>query len=382
MEEATGEGGRRVDRRIGGQWLRLFMVAAAAIGLFFVIGWALPLIYPFLLGWLLAYALNPLVNTLHRSARFPRWLAVTVTLLLFTTAMLTVVSALVMRLVNEIMNLSGSFQQLVDWAESSVDAFLARPDIQNLIGRINAFYHDNPNYQETINGRISDTANAVAAAGSNLIGTLLNGIVGVLSSLPQVATITVVVLLASFFISKDWNRYLSKLLGWFPEPLRLRAGSVWRDLRHALFGYVRAQLIMISITAVVVIAGLIVIGVKNAVSIGLLIGFVDLLPYLGVGAAMVPWIAYQFIVGDWQLGTALSVLYGVVLVARQIIEPKVLATSVGLDPLPTLIAMFVGLKLFGFAGLIVGPVSIVVLAACHRANVFRDIGKYILYGGK
>jgi len=371
-----------VDRRIGGQWLRLLAVMAAAAGLFFVIGWAVPLVYPFLLGWLLAYALNPFVGWLHAKARFPRWLAVTATLLLFSASMLTVVSALVVRLVSEIMNLSGSLQSMVAWAEESIDAFLSRPDIQGLVERINAFYRDNPNYQETINSRISDTAKAVAEQGSSLIGLFLNGIVTVLSSLPQVATIAVVVLLASFFISKDWNRYLGRMAEWFPAPLRKRAGAVSRDLRQALLGYVRAQLIMITITAVVVIAGLLVIGVKNAVSIGLLIGFVDLLPYLGVGAAMLPWIAYQFIVGDWRLGTALSILYGIVLVARQIIEPKVLATSVGLDPLPTLVAMFVGLKLFGFLGLIVGPVTIVVLTACHRANVFRDIGRFILHGGK
>lgn len=371
-----------MDRRISGQWLRLTATVAIGIGMLLLIGWVLPLIYPFALGWLLAYALNPLVNWLHQSLRLPRWMAVTAILLLFTLSMLTVVSAFVMRLVNEIMTLSGSLQRGVDGAERTINGFIARPDIQSLIERLNTFYRDNPNYQETINGRIADTTRAIATAGSNLIGAVLNGLVTVLTSLPQVATITVIVLLASFFISKDWNRYLNWAIGWCPQPLRMRARAVSRDLRHALMGYIRAQLIMISITAIVVIIGLWIIGVKDAVSIGLLIGFIDLLPYLGVGAILLPWIAYQYLTGDWRLGTALSILYGVVLIARQVIEPKVLATSVGLDPLPTLIAMFVGLKLFGFLGLIVGPVTIVVLSACYRANVFRDIGKFIIHGGK
>ncbi|CAM3880001.1 sporulation integral membrane protein YtvI [Cohnella lubricantis] len=371
-----------MDRQTSGQWLRLAATVAASIGLLIAIGWALPLVYPFVLGWLLAYALNPLVNFLHQSARLPRWLAVTLTLMLFTLSMLTVVSAFVMRLVNEIMNLSGSLQRIIGGVERTINGFIARPDIQSLIERLNAFYRDNPNYQETINGRIADTTRAIAAAGSNLIAAVLNGIVTVLTSLPQVATITVVALLASFFISKDWNRYLNWAVSWCPKPLRQRVGAVSRDLRHALMGYIRAQLIMISITAIVVVIGLWIIGIPDAVSIGLLIGFIDLLPYLGVGAVMVPWIAYQYIVGDWRLGTALSILYGIVLIARQIIEPKVLATSVGLDPLPTLIAMFVGLKLFGFLGLIIGPVAIVVMTACYRANVFRDIGRFILHGGR
>ncbi|MGG1312101.1 sporulation integral membrane protein YtvI [Cohnella laeviribosi] len=369
-----------MGRHIWGQWLRLIAVIAVAAGGAFFIWWALPLVYPFLLGWLLAYALNPLVDLLHIKGRAPRWLAVTIVLAVFTLAMLTVISALVMRLVNEIILLSGSLQHLVSWVEQSFNELMERPELQLLIDRINTFYQQNPGYQETINGRITDTAQALAKAGTSLIGSFLNGIVNVLSSLPEVATIAAIVLLASFFISKDWHRLMGKFASGFPEPFRKRAGTVWHELRNALFGYVRAQLIMITITAVVVTAGLIVIGVKNAVSIGMLIGLVDLLPYLGVGAAMIPWIAYVFLTGDAWLGAKLSILYGIVLVARQFIEPKVLASSVGLDPLSTLVAMFVGLKLFGFAGLIVGPVTLILLATCRRAGVFRDIGRFIVHG--
>ena len=152
------------------------------------------------------------------------------------------------------------------------------------------------------------------------------------------------------------------------------------DLQKALFGYFRAQFIMISITAVVVIIGLSIIGVNYAISIGLLIGLVDLLPYLGVGAAMVPWIAFTFIYGNISLGIGLSILYGVILITRQILEPKVLASSVGLDPLPTLIAMFVGLSCSELSGLIIGPVSLVILSAIHRANVFSDLYSFIMKG--
>ncbi|MNR42056.1 hypothetical protein D3C85_1605290 [compost metagenome] len=80
------------------------------------------------------------------------------------------------------------------------------------------------------------------------------------------------------------------------------------------------------------------------------------------------------------LGIGLSVLYGIIVIARQIMEPKVLASSVGLDPLATLIAMFVGLKLFGLLGLIVGPVSLILITAFYRARIFHDIASYIHKG--
>ena len=371
-----------MDRKMTGRLMRLLLVLGIVVGGGALVWWTLPLVYPFLLGWLLAYMLNPVVHLLQRKTRCPRWLAVTVVLLLFTAAMVTLLTTLVMRLAEELMNVAGSMDDFVEWIERSYNDFIARPEIHNLIERINHFYNENPKYQDMINNRISDAAKAVAKAGTSFVSGFLMGIVGFLSSLPAIAILTVVVLLASFFIGKDWNKYVQRGKAWFPPALRSRVGSVWKDLRQALFGYFRSQLIMISITTVVVMIGLFVIGVHNAVSIALFIGFVDLLPYLGVGAAMIPWLAYEFLAGEWELGTSLSVLYGIVLVARSFIEPKVLASSVGLEALPTLMSMFIGLKLFGVFGLIIGPVTVVFLTACHRTGVFRDIAKYIYYGSR
>ncbi|SDX19530.1 sporulation integral membrane protein YtvI [Paenibacillus sp. CF384] len=371
-----------MDRVIWKRIWRILMLVAGIVAFVLAVVYVTPLVYPFLLGWLLAYAINPIVNLLQRRLKVPRWIGVTFTLLVFVAAMVTIVSALVTRIVVEIIHLSKSLSSSIDWWRDQFEIIVASPEIQNLIEKLNAFYQDNPNYQETINSKINDTANLLAQTSTNIITYFLNGIVSIITSLPNVATIMVVVLLAAFFISKDWSQHVRRMSHWFPAELRKSISIVWADLQKALFGYVRAQFIMISITAIVVTVGLLIIGVDYAVTIGMLIGLVDLLPYLGVGAAMVPWIAYTFIYGDVSLGISLSILYGVILVARQMIEPKVLATSVGLDPLPTLIAMFVGLKLFGVLGLIIGPVSLVILTAIHRANVFRDLYWFVVRGPK
>jgi predicted PurR-regulated permease PerM len=91
----------------------------------------------------------------------------------------------------------------------------------------------------------------------------------------------------------------------------------------------------------------------------------------------IPWIAYSFFKGNYSLVIGLSVLYAIVLIFRQIIEPKVVAENVGLDPLLTLVALFAGLQLFGFLGLIVGPVSLVVINALVKSNVLSDVWRYI-----
>ncbi|AZN40231.1 sporulation integral membrane protein YtvI [Paenibacillus albus] len=371
-----------MDRVIWKRIWRAFLLLLGLVGAVLAVIYVTPLVYPFLLGWLLAYAINPIVNLLNRKLKLPRWIGVTLTLFVFVVAMLTIVSALVTRIVVEIIHLSKSVSSSIDWWRDEFESIVASPEIQNLIGKLNSFYDANPNYHDTINARISDTANLLAQTSTNIITYFLNSIVNIITSLPNVATIMIVVLLAAFFISKDWSIYVKRLSNWFPEQMRQSTSVVWVDLQKALFGYLRAQFIMISITAVVVTIGLLIIGVNYAITIGMLIGLVDLLPYLGVGAAMIPWIAYTFIYGEVSLGVSLSILYGIILVCRQTIEPKVLASSVGLEALPTLIAMFVGLKLFGVVGLIIGPVSLVIFTTVHKANVFRDLYLFVVRGPK
>lgn len=362
------------------RFLRGIWVIAIILLIILCSYFAIPLIYPFLFAWLIAMLLNPLVNMIQRFLRFPRWLCVTITLSLFVMAMLTIAAAVVTRIVKEIITLSLTIQQYLDiWSDLFI-RLLSKEEVHSFILMINSLYKDNPDIQDTIHLNISKTAETLANTVTLWITQFLNGIVAFLSSLPNIATIAVIVILSAFFISKDWQRWLLLTTNLISDQVRKPLRTIWYDLQKALYGYISTQFIMITITAIIVIIGLLVLRVEYAVTLGLLIGFVDLLPYLGVGFAMVPWFIYEFASGNPSMGIGLSILYGVVLITRQIIEPKVLASTVGLDPLITLIAMFVGLKLFGMLGLIIGPASVVLLTAVHRANVFHDLRNYIING--
>ena len=155
-----------------------------------------------------------------------------------------------------------------------------------------------------------------------------------------------------------------------PEKAKTSGKTVFIDLKKALFGFIKAQLTLISITAVIILIGLLILRVDYAITIALVAGIVDIIPYLGTGVVFVPWIIYVAIGGDMGLAIGLGVLYIVVLVQRQIMEPKILSSNIGLDPLATLIALFVGFKLIGFLGLIVGPVTLVIISTLYRAQCF------------
>ncbi|ASA20307.1 sporulation integral membrane protein YtvI [Paenibacillus donghaensis] len=359
--------------------LRGLGVLLASAGVLLALYVLLPLLYPLLLAWLLAYVMHPLVVIL-RGFRLPAWLAVLLSLLFYLGGTALVLTALITRLVKELIVLLQTFDLHTDQWRELLLSWSRNASIQNIINQINQFYHDNPDYHATIDSNISRTTQSVGHAVTQVVTGFFNFILNLISALPSMGTVLIVVVLAAFFLSTGWERHNARLSGLLPAPLLKSVAGVWTDLRRASFGYLRAQLILIFITAVLVISGLLLLGVKSAFAIGLMVGFVDLLPYLGVGIVMLPWALYSYMTGDLALGVGLSVLYAVILITRQVLEPKVLASSIGLDPLAMLIGMFAGLQLFGMLGLILGPVLLVVLAAFRRAGVFRALHGYIVSG--
>ncbi|KWX71200.1 sporulation integral membrane protein YtvI [Paenibacillus jilunlii] len=356
----------------------LWVVLAAALLLLGVYV-LLPLVYPLLLAYLLAYLMHPLVLIL-RGFRLPRWLAVSLSLLFYVGGTALVLTALITRLVKELIGLLQTFDLHTDQWRELLLSISRNASIQNIINQINQFYHDNPDYHATIDSNISRTTETVGQAVTEVITGFFNMVLKLISALPSMGSIMIVIMLSAFFLSTGWERHNAKLRALVPAPLRRPVSEIWQDLRNALFGYLRAQLVLISITAIIVITGLLLLGVNSAFAIGLTIGLVDLVPYLGVGIVLLPWSIYSYMTGNLALGIGLSVLYAVILITRQILEPKVLASSIGLDPLAMLIGVFAGLQLFGMLGLLLGPVILVVLDAFHRAGVFRALHSYIVSG--
>ncbi|MCI1693521.1 sporulation integral membrane protein YtvI [Aneurinibacillus aneurinilyticus] len=337
-----------------------------------------PLLYPFIIGFIIAYLIKRPVDLLEHRGRWPRWLAVTSVLTIVILVILGITTILVAQVIIEIGKLLEMLpiyiDQLSNYARNSISHSLQSSLYDHFM---NLYSNLDASYKEKIQQNVGQAMTKIAQAGTNITKTFLGGISNLLSSIPNTATVLVISVLSAFFISKDYHKITHKTKSMLPGDLITRSTRVTGDLRKALVGFIKAQFTLISITAVIVIIGLFIIGVPYAVSIGLLTGLVDLLPYLGTGTVFVPWIAYAFFDGDIRLAVGLGILYAIVIVQRQVMEPKIVADNVGLDPLLTLIALFVGLKLFGFLGLILGPVLLVVINALQGAGVFRDIWLFI-----
>lgn len=357
---------------------RLLFVILICYVLFRLIGFLTPLLFPFLIALIIAVMINRPVNYLTQKGKIPRWLSVLIILLLLLGILGGLLTLIITETVVEIGQLITMLPAFTDELTHYLQRTISQDFLIGIYNQFEFFYEQlDEGYQSTITTNVGNALKTLSQAGQTLVVNFLQAIKNLLVSLPNLATISVISMLAAFFISKDFYQWRGRIRMVLPNVLNSRLDAIIVDLRSALVGFIKAQMTLISMTAAIVIIGLLILRVDYAITIGLLTGIVDLLPYLGTGTVFVPWIVYLFFKGKYSLVIGLSILYAVVLIFRQIIEPKVLADNVGLDPLLALIALFVGLKLFGFLGLIVGPVSLVLLNALIRAKVFQDLWRYI-----
>ncbi|MGG3988682.1 sporulation integral membrane protein YtvI [Bacillus smithii] len=360
--------------------LRFFIVVGAVLLLLYALFVVSKVTYPFIIALAIAFLINPLVNVLEKRLKFPRPVAVIASILIIFAIFIGIISLLITEIVagaNYLANVvPGHVETIVKYTEN----FIAGQIIPLYDQASKLFKNLGANQQETILNNIQNVGQKIATSAGEFLKNFFLKLPDLISWIPNAATVLIFSLLATFFISKDWDRLKDRFEKYMPKKARSSSEQVFVDLKKALFGFVRAQLTLISMTAVIVLIGLLILRVKYAITIALVTGLVDLMPYLGTGVVFVPWIIYEFISGEVSLGIGLSVLYIIVIAQRQFMEPKVLSSSIGLDPLATLIALFVGFKVVGFLGLILGPVVLVIIKTLHQANVFQDLWNYIIKG--
>jgi sporulation integral membrane protein YtvI len=333
--------------------------------------------YPFLIGLVIAFLINPLVNIFQKKAKMPRVLAVFVALIIIFSFFAGLLTLLIVEIVSGANYLSTVVPEHLDTLIGYIEEYFTA-QILPIYDRLTSVFDKlDAGQQGTIIENIQNIGTSIGSTVGAFIQNLFGFIPNILSWLPNAATVLIFSLLGTFFISKDWHRLSAMGARLLPEKAKTSGRTVFVDLKKALFGFIKAQLTLISITAVIILIGLLILRVDYAITIALVVGIVDIIPYLGTGAVFVPWIIYVAIGGDMGLAIGLGVLYIIVITQRQIMEPKILSSNIGLDPLATLIALFVGFRLIGFVGLIAGPVTLVIISTLYRAHVFHDLWVFI-----
>jgi predicted PurR-regulated permease PerM len=184
---------------------------------------------------------------------------------------------------------------------------------------------------------------------------LLSGLTMVLRATPSALVSFFVTLFATYYLCAEPDLPLNALRLVTPAAWHERLGEIYRRALQAFSTYLRAQAAVMAVSTLLATLGLYLLRVDYVLLLGLLIGLFDVLPVLGPGTLLVPWALVSFLERDSRVGWGLLLIYAVILVSRQIVEPKIIASGLGLHPLAALAAGFVGLQIFGAFGLLLGP---------------------------
>jgi sporulation integral membrane protein YtvI len=346
----------------------------SAIVLFYVSTYT----YPFIIAIIIAFFMDPLVNFFERKARIPRWLSVLLALLLLFSVFAGLFTLFIAEIISGTIYLSRILPGHLETVIYFFEHFFAE-QVLPLYNQTAALFNNlGVQQQDTIRVNIRSIGESFITEFGNFLQKMVQTIPAIIAWFPNAATVIIFSLLATFFISKDWRKISMISNKVIPPKVMLSTGHIITDLKGALIGFIKAQVTLITLTSIIVLVGLLVLQVNYSITIALLCGLIDIIPYLGTGTVFVPWIIFEVITGDWQLAIGLTVLYLIVVVQRQLIEPKVLSSNIGINPLATLVALFVGYKLIGLLGLIVGPVTLVIIDTLRRANVFKEVWGFIL----
>ncbi|KAA6448630.1 sporulation integral membrane protein YtvI [Bacillus swezeyi] len=352
----------------------VLLLITAAGGLAY---YSFPLTYPFVIALILAVIINPFVEWLEERTDFPRGLNVGIVLSGFLVAGAGFLTLVVAEIVSGTAYLAKILPAQFNKAALFIEYFFTNR-IMPLYNRLADFFDGlEAGQQESIITQVQNLGSEIASSTALFLSKILEMVPLFFAFLPNTAAVLIFSLLATFFISKDLHKLKERARAIFPDRLISGAAAVYAELKKALAGFLKAQLALVAITMVLVLIGLLALKVNHALAIAFLIGVVDLLPYLGAGSVFVPWIVYLVLAKQLPLAIGLGILYIIVLLFRQVAEPKILSQSIGLHPLGTLIALFAGFKLFGFLGLIIGPVLLVVIQALFTTGILKEIWLFI-----
>src|SRR5690625_8011015 len=134
-----------------------------------------------------------------------------------------------------------------------------------------------------------------------------------------------------------------------------------------------SQFNLMCIVSLIVFIELSILRTDHALTIAMIVWIAEILPYFGSGTILIPWFLYLFFTGDISMGIGLAVVYGVTVAVRQMLEPKILSSSMNLNALAVLISLFAGLKLFGVVGVFLGPLILVIFVIFIDLGVVRDL---------
>lgn len=356
----------RQFNRTAGDMPRKVLVILCVLALVWVLVQIFPYIAPFALALLLTVLMSPLVRLftkLFGKAHLPRALGTLVSMLLIFGVLLLIIIALLSRGFVELKNLAVMLPryatEIVAWFNTAMDdlALWLTTRSMDVI---------DPESIQVIRDYLNDLGRTLVSTATSMANTIARRAVSTAISLPQIFLFIVLTIMGTFYMSYDKDRILGFFKKLLPQRASTLAGQMKRGLLRAVLGQLKAQVILTSVLFLELLLGLSIMGVEYALLLALVIALMDALPVIGAGLFLLPWSVFGFVTGDMRIGIGMLILYAIGIVVRQLLEPRVVGAQLGIYPLATMMSMYAGFVMFGFLGMLFGPI---IFMLCRVAVV-------------
>lgn len=316
----------------------------------------LPIILPFLFAIVVAVLFEPIIVWLSTKTKLNRMVASVAVITSFFIFLCSIIYLSVSKLAKEIYG-------VVIMLPNYVDTLITKNE------KIRNYYIDLPvETKEYINQSMNDL---ITRAGG-FITDFAPNVLSMVGKFPTYFIASIVFLVATYIISLELPRLKPAFLRYFEAGKSQKKVEIALDkMKNATVGFLRAQIVLSVMTFVLVYIGLWILGFEYKITMSLVVVAVDLLPIFGTGMVLVPWGIYLVATGDIFQGIGLFILFVFITIFRRAAESKIISDSIGINPLMTLVSLYIGYELIGLIGMIIGPTILIVLKALEDARLLR-----------
>ena len=335
---------------------RTFLINAAYYGAivliaYFAMRYLLGPLSPFIAGFIIAWLLYKPSMALSRRARLPRRITSMIVAVVFYVIVFSAALTASVQVISAVENLVPQIPTLY--------AKVVLPYVSELFEQLDVWMADvDPAVADVVERMATSLFANMQSFVSGLPVMAVRLVSSVVTGMPNVILSVVLTVISTFFISQDYERVLGFLKSCLPAAIRDRVGETVvtgvDSIRKILGSYILIMIMSFGELSL----GFLLLSVPYAVGLALLVAVIDIMPVLGTGLVLIPWAIIAAILGLYPTAIGVALLYVIMLVVRNIVEPKLVGKQMGLHPVATLISMFLGLEFFGILGLFGFPIAL------------------------
>lgn len=335
-------------------WLKQISIIIIAIAIIILSYKFLIFYMPFLIAYIISLIIEPFIRKLSNKTGITRKISSIIVLVIVFAILIALISWIIFSIFSEASNLLLGLNQTLEKSIMFVTDIFKKIEL------------DKFQISEQMKRLIENGSIDILNKGIEMLRGFLDTVLSTISKLPDMIICLIITILATYFITSDKFYILDRMEHHVPHKWMKNLIKHSREITNALGSYLKAEIIMIFISFIIVLVGLHIfyflgMNIKYPILMAILIMFVDALPILGSGTVMVPWGIMEIVNNDFSLGYSILGLFAFTMLAKQLLEPKIVSNKIGIHPIFTLLAMYTGFKFLGILGLLIGPILLIIL---------------------